>query len=319
MFSISDKQVTGSATIVVPNFFAGIAGAKNYSVNVEAKATKRSSDPVCFLSMNPELDGAIQLYGTATMEADCAVMANSDDAAGILTWGTKSWAKAKAFGVTGSFKGAFDPVPISDVEPMDDPYKDLPVPVPGDCMDVAAKLMKLNVTLDPGTYCGGLTASPHSTVTLNPGTYIFKDGPLEISANSILSGKEVTLAFVGKDAVFLANANSEVHLTSPIKGTYLNIQFISDRTLKGSWKGEEWTTISSTKIDFDGVMYLPEQDIWIKGDTEFDGRSPTMVVEVDQFWVQDTARLRISQRNDRKIAVDAAADDGFRYAARLYE
>ncbi len=318
VFRVEDKEVVGQATIQVANLFGGIVGQKYYPINVEARAAKRSSDPVCFHALNPSESGAIQLYGNATMEADCPVMANSQSTAGILTWGKKSWAKASDFGVTGSFSGEFTPVPKTDVFPLDDQYAALPVPVPGSCADVADAIKKMDVTLDPGTYCGGLTIRPGATVTLNPGVYVFEDGALEVSAGSVLKGNEVTLAFVGDDAIFLANANSKITLTSPVKGTYKNIQFMSDRTLHGSWKGQEWTTISSSDIAFDGVMYMPEQDIWIKGNTVFRGQSPTMIVTVDQFWIQDGSKITISRRNDRKLDM-SDRDDGFRYASRLVE
>lgn len=318
VFRIEDVSIVGEATIAVPNLFGDLVGAKEFPVSVMARAGKRSSDPVCLHALNPSLKGSIQLYGNATLVADCVVMANSDNSAGIMTWGMHTSATAGAFGVTGSYSGTFDPEPITDVEPLDDQFAGLPIPVAGPCAEVAPKLSKGVFELDPGTYCGGLAISPGATVALKPGLHIFKDGPLRVSAGSTLTGSEVTLAFVGYDSVLQSDSNSQITLTSPVKGPYANVQFISDRKLNGSWKGEEWATISSSSLVFDGLMYLPEQDVWLKGSSQVSGKSPTMIMVADQIWVQDGSLLAVSRQNARGIDI-GDWKVGYRYASRLMQ
>ena len=126
------------------------------------------------------------------------------------------------------------------------------------------------------------------------------------------------IALVGLNSIIDVSANSVVKLTSPKSGKYANIQFMSDRELGGKFKGEEWTTISSSQFEFDGVMYLPEQDLWFKGGSQITANSPNYALIGDQFWVQDTSDIRITNTNPRGLEL-ANGPSGFKYGARLVE
>jgi hypothetical protein len=221
------------------------------------------------------------------------------------------------FAVTGSYSGRnFEPAPITDIEPVADPYADIPFPPDGVCADVAAKISKAVVTLSPGTYCGGISISPHSDVTLLPGIYVIKGGQLSVGSNSKLHGEEVLIAFEGYDSVLNAKSGSVITLTSPKSGTYMNMQFMSDGVLDGSWKGQEWMTISASTLTYDGVMYLPEQDVWIKGNSHVTANSPTLAMVGDQFWIQDASSVVITQEDKRGLDIGIRAP-GYKYSAML--
>lgn len=316
-FTTDEDAVSGVGIINVRNPFAGFVGSEFLPVVVVAKAEKQESEPICLHALNPKQQKSLEIYGNAVLDADCVVMANSSAKEAIKVYGAKSSATAKKFGVTGSYAGKVTPAPTSDVAPVDDLFADLEIPKPGACIDMTAKLSKDSFEISPGTYCGGLNISPGATVTMRPGIYIMKDGQLAIGANSTLSGDKVMIAFVGTGSLLTANSGSTITLTSPTEGPYRNVQMMSDRELKGSWKGEEWVTISSTQFDFDGVLYLPEQDIWIKGSSVVSGRSPSMIMVADQFWIQDASTVIARQNDDRGLGdVDGR---GFKFAARLVE
>lgn len=319
-FKVDGTSVTGTTDALMPNLFSGILSADFLKIKVSAKAEKRESNPVCLLALNPSQPRSLEVYGNASVEADnCAIMANSKDGEGIKQYGNDSYVHAANIGVSGSFDGEnYKPTPQTDVEPFSDPFASVPVPKPGPCMGIASKLDRLVATLQPGTYCGGLNISPHSTITLSPGIYIMKDGPMRLGAGSVLHGTEVMIALIGDDSVLDISANSSVKLTSPKDGNYANMQFMSDRELAGNFKGEEWTTISSSQFEFDGVMYLPEQDFWFKGGSQIRANSPTYSLIGDQFWVQDTSDIKITNTNPRDITL-AGGPSGFKYGARLVE
>ena len=319
-FKVDAMSVSGTSEALMPNLFSGFLSEDFLQIKVSAKAEKRQSKPICLLALNPSEPRSIEVYGNASVEADeCAIMANSKNGEGIKQYGNDSYVEASNIGVTGSFGGTnFKPNPQTNVEPFDDPFASLPVPNAGACIDTNDKLAKVTVTLAPGTYCGGLDISPHSTVTLEPGIYIMKDGPLALGAGSVLQGSEVMIALVGLNSIIDVSANSVVKLTSPKSGKYANIQFMSDRELGGKFKGEEWTTISSSQFEFDGVMYLPEQDLWFKGGSQITANSPNYALIGDQFWVQDTSDIRITNTNPRGLEL-ANGPSGFKYGARLVE
>jgi hypothetical protein len=237
--------------------------------------------------------------------------------------GQQSHISASRIGVSGNYDGTgsgWSPRPVTGTIQVDDPYANLPVPVPGACADVAGKLQQTTITLYPGTYCGGLEIKADSHVTLSPGIYIMKDGQFVVNSGATVEGSEVMIAFVGANSYLRLAADSTTKLTSPVDGTYKNIQFMSDRDLSKSKFGEEWTTIiSGATLEYDGVMYLPEQQFWVSGaaqQTVVKGRSPSHILIADTIWAQGNAVLDLRMENQRHLQGVAAAS-GFLYGARL--
>ena len=319
-FNVNGTSVAGSSEANMPNLFSYFLGEEFLEIHVTAKAEKIDSSPICILALNPSEQRSIEIYGNASVNArDCAIMANSTDGEGIKQYGKDSYVHAAQIGVSGSYAGEnFTPEPQDEVEPVADPYANLPVPKAGLCIDVSDKLASVEMTLQPGTYCGGINISPQSRITLAPGIYILKDGPLRIGAGSTMIGTEVMIALTGENSILDISANSSVKLTSPKDGIYANMQFMSDRIAAGKFKGEEWTTISSSEVDFDGVMYLPEQDIWFKGGSQIKANSPGHAFIADQLWVQDTSDIVVTSANSRNIDV-AGMNGVFKYGARLVD
>lgn len=308
-FTVKAGIVSGEASSSVKNGFAAMVGISKMDIKQHAAARKALSDPLCVLALNPQQSATIEIYGNAEMRAnDCAVLANSNDGTGLKQYGNGSKASASMFGVQGGFSGNnWSPKPNTGVEPVKDPYADLPVPAAGPCTNVTGKLTQDEFTLDPGTYCGGLSIAAHAKVRLNPGIYIFKDGQLSIGSGAVVKGEEVLLAFVGSNSYLDMLSQAEMKVTSPKTGTYANFQFMSDRELSQSKFGQEWTTIhGGARLDYDGVMYLPEQQFWLSGTSQdiiVNANSPTLSAIADKIWVQGNSVLNITQENRRNIDV----------------
>jgi hypothetical protein len=321
VFTVSEARVSGIAVSKSKDTFLSTIGLGSVDISVEAQAERQESDPVCVLALNEDSPDGLEVYGNAQFNArNCAVQANSDHSEGMTQTGRSS-ATASQFGVTGNFDGEnFFPPPFAGIERVKDPYEDLPVPTPGACVDVAAKLIQAVVTLDPGTYCGGLNIKAGSQVTLNPGVYVMKDGQFAVNSGATVRGEEVMIAFVGADSYIHLLSDAHVTVTSPRDGTYKNMQFMSDRDLSSSKHGEEWTTIlGGASLEYDGVMYLPEQQVWVSGsahDTIVRGSSPTMIMVADKIWSQGNAIFELTQEDKRGIGFEGA-QARFYYGARL--
>ena len=131
--------------------------------------------------------------------------------------------------MSGRANGTYTPFANTDCGTVEDPYQYRRVPAPGDCVDQATLDASVNhwraevfqdysyqdfsngpegetidvvggVTLQPGTYCDGLTLNA-KRVTFAPGEYIMKDGPLHFGNGTWAFGEDVTFIFAGKDAV----------------------------------------------------------------------------------------------------------------------
>jgi hypothetical protein len=308
-FAVRKGIVTGRASSIVRNSLAASFGISSLTIAEDSAAKKVESDPLCVLALDPSESATIEIYGNAELRAiDCAVMANSNDGTGMKQYGSGSKASASEFGIPGGYSGQnWAPLPVTGVDPVVDPYSSMPVPVPGTCLDVSSRLKQDNFTLDPGTYCGGLEIKAGANVVLNPGVYVFKDGTLSINSGASVAGQEVLLAFVGSDSYLYMLSQAHMSITSPTTGTYINMQFMSDRDLSGSKFQKEWTTIlGGATLEYDGVMYLPEQQFWMSGaahDIIVKGNSPTLAMVVDKAWVQGNAVLEVTQENRRNLDV----------------
>lgn len=321
-FVVNLTEVSGEAIGKIKNSLGATIGISSLDVRVSATAQKLQSDPLCVLALNRTQPASIEIYGNAQFNArDCAALANSSNGTGLKIYGNQSSAVASQFGVAGGFSGdSWTPEPQTGADPVVDPFASLPVPSAGACADVASKLKKSAFTLDPGTYCGGLDIMAGSTVTLNPGIYVIKDGQFAVGSGAKVIGNEVMISLVGADSYLLFKSDSSVKLTSPMDGAYKNIQFMSDRDLSQSKFQVEWSTIlSGATLDYDGVMYLPEQQLWVSGtghDTVINANSPSLSMIADKIWVQGNAVFEITQL-DRRGMGDVVQAPSFGYGAKL--
>ncbi len=321
-FFVTKTVVTGKAHAKVRNSLGAALGITEMAVETNATAKKMSSDPLCILALDATQPSTIEIYGNAHLNApDCAVQANSSNGEGMKLQGAKSSATASQFGVTGNYSGTnWSPKPVIGSEPVLDPYADLPVPAAGTCVDAANIPKGGTFTLNPGTYCGGLKIGSGAVVTLTPGIYIVKDGQFTVSSGAAVNGEDVLIALVGANSHLNILADAKVKLSSPRDGVYKNIQFMSDRDLSKSKFGEEWSTIfSGATLAYDGVMYLPEQHLWVSGtghDVVINANSPSLAMVVNKLWAQGNVVLAVTQQNLRGI-VDVAHAPGFGYGAML--
>jgi hypothetical protein len=213
--------------------------------------------------------------------------------------------KTSLFGVTGSYRGNnFNPPPMTGAERVPDPLASVPFPAAGPCVDLSlkgsGKISKESMTLSPGTYCGGLDINSGSNVRLEPGVYIFKDGELKISASTV-TGTDVMIAFTGKGAKFWMTGGAIVKVTSPSSGPYMNMQFMEDRMNEA---GNTWVSIGGdSKLEYDGIMYFPNSNIWIFGGSEVTARSPNLIMVGDKLWFQDNSKVVFKQENSRGLPV----------------
>lgn len=299
-----DVKVTGQAEAAVRNMLGRLIGSDTIAIGVRSAARKGQSDPVCILALNAKDQGAVDLNGTVDVSTNCPAQANSSDGAAVRQVGGGRM-KTSVFGIAGGYRGRnFSPPPLTGSDRLPDPLASVPFPTPGACVDLglkgSGKLQQANVTLSPGTYCGGLDITAGSTVRLLPGEYIIKDGELKIS-DSVVTGTEVMIGFTGKGAKLWLTGGAVMKITSPVSGTYMNMQFMEDRN---NGAGNTWVSIGgNSKLDYDGTMYFPNSNIWIFGGSEVTGRSPNLIMVGDKVWFQDNSKVVLKQENTRNLPV----------------
>ena len=298
-----DVKVTGEASAQVKNLFAMIGGDM-IAIGAHSAARKGVSEPICMLALNGKEQGAVDLNGTVDVSTNCPAQANSSDGAAVRQVGNATM-KTSVFGIAGNYRGSgFSPKPVTGSDRIPDPLASVPFPTPGPCIDLglkgSGKIQQENRTLSPGTYCGGLDITAQSTIRLDPGVYIIKDGELKIS-DSTVTGTDVMIGFTGKGAKFWMTGGAVMKVTSPSSGPYMNMQFMEDRD---NGAGNTWVSIGGdSKLDYDGTMYFPNSNIWIFGGSEVTARSPNLIMIGDKLWFQDNSKVVLKQENARNLPV----------------
>ena len=203
------------------------------------------------LTLDPAAPGVFALEKNAQVTASgCSLYSNSKSTKGMYGKDA-SIAKAETICSAGGFDGAranFVPTPQTDCPVIEDPLKDRAMPAIGDCITLPASAAKdpkpndaakkdagnkveTTLTLDPGTYCGGLTITGKANVTLRGGVYVMKDGPLVVDKSAMLTGTDVSFFFTGNKGGLLFDKKTTISLTAPTTGTMAGLLMSEERAV----------------------------------------------------------------------------------------
>lgn len=201
---------------------------------IAAKATARLSNkaPVCVIGLDRTQDGTLFFQKRAQLTAErCAVYSNSSHSRGLRGENDAVVTAALFCSAGGASisKANFTPKPVTDCPPIEDPLAARPAPIVGGCLKTNHVVSRTTETLLPGTYCGGLKVTHKAVVTLMPGIYVFKDGPLVVDKKSSFQGENVGLYFAGDKAGLLFDKDSIVSLTAPKDGAMAGLLMFEER------------------------------------------------------------------------------------------
>jgi hypothetical protein len=316
-FTWSNGILSGQGTGTATNLFGGVIGTKTYTISVKSAATS-STTPVCVLGLDTLGSGSFNADGSAlTFNASCAVQANTTSSSGMTQKGN-ALLSAKKFGVTGGARTSnYQPPPQDGSPAIADPYASLPFPSYSSCGK--SNLLKINdtETLSPGTYCGGIHMDGSANVTLQPGIYVMVDGPFWADGGAVVTGDQVMIAFTGKGSTLDVWGNAQVNLTSPISGTYMNMQFMQDSSSPDThnlWVSIGGSATDASKLQFDGVAYFPTQNFWVRGNATAAINSPSLSIVTSDINIQGSVNIQITNNNPRNLPVSPPTTT---YGARL--
>ena len=189
----------------VPTTFASFFGQAATVIRARATAGVTLAE-YCFIVLDPTSDNALKLDNSSHLTGSgCGVEVNSTSGTGANASGTQVQVTAPFIAVAGPSVGGadkFSPAPEYNVPPTPDPMSQLTMPaVPNTC-DYGSLTSRTTysgtVTLNPGTYCGGIDVN--GNLTLNEGLYILRGGGLSAV------GGGGSLQSVGTGVTFLNTA-----------------------------------------------------------------------------------------------------------------
>lgn len=254
-------------------------------VHVGAKATARvlGSAAICVIGLEKDKNETIYLEKEAKLEApECAVYSNSKKSNGLKAMQNSSIRARFICSAGGSYKDKYDsfsPNPTLDCPVMTDPLASRPAPPIGGCSATDLKVTT-SMTLSPGTYCGGIRISKMASVTMNPGIYVFKDGPLDVSGGASLKGANVGIYLNGKGSVIRFDADTKIDLTAPRDGILAGILFYEDRNSPINQKHEVLSNDAKVLL---GTLYLPQGELNIGATKPVAAESAYTIVVARRF------------------------------------
>jgi hypothetical protein len=268
-YSADSTAVEVLASQDVPALFMSVLGF--IQVTVRARAVARlGSGPNCLYTLDPAASGAFSISGGATLAVNCGVMVDSTNSTALTASGGAT-VTATSIAIGGGYQSSggasLSPAPATHYAIENDPLSYLTVPPVGSCFQTgwsASAGITRNIT--PGVYCGGISISGGSTVTLAAGTYILLGGGLSVSGGSKLSGSGVTFFNTygtghSYGAVSLAGGTT-IQLSAPTTGTYAGILFYQDPTIASPVQSSFSGGVST---QLEGALYFPTSALAYSG------------------------------------------------------
>ena len=128
-----------------------------------------------------------------------------------------------------------------------------------------------NVTLNPGTYCGGISLTGNYTVVLSPGVYHLYGGGLNFAGNiSPVSGVGVSFYNSGNTTTypfspFNLSGNIAVNMSAPTTGTYAGMLLMQNplNTQTANINGNSSSVMA-------GNLYFPKNNLNLTGNSGTD-------------------------------------------------
>ena len=241
--------------------FAGVIGFPAVTIAARAEASLDSS-PDCAYILNPNAPDALLLNGNANLSATCGIIVDSDASQAAVFNGNVSVTATGldvVGGVLNNGNNSLSPSPTTGVSALSNPLANLQLPAPGSCTYTNEVVNgNSDVTLNPGTYCGGLILNGGNyTVTFNPGTYAMT-GNMIVNGGASLVGNGVTFSF--SSGSLTMNGNSHVDLEAPTSGTYAGMLYLQSST-------DSSTVIlnGDTSSAWQGTFYAPDAQLTLNG------------------------------------------------------
>jgi hypothetical protein len=240
----------------IPSFFGDLFPSSMHQISVGAVARQTGGAPICVIALERSSTGAIHLQDNATLTArKCAVYSDSKSPQGVQATDNSALLSTLTCSTGGKVGGPknFNPMPLTDCPAVPDPLASRPPPSVGACTP-APSVVDTIAILHPGTYCGGLRIKGGAVVTLLPGVYVIKDGPLTVDSLGAIVGVNVGFYLVGKNATVLFDKGSAISLIAPKIGPMSGILLYEDR---GAAAKQQHRISSDDAPLLLGTIYIP--------------------------------------------------------------
>ncbi len=254
---------------------------------VTSAARTNSASNICVIGLERDDSDTVSLDTNAVVSAPkCSVYSNSKSTSGLSSTGNGSLISqlsCSAGGYAGLSKNYNYKLPLTDCPIVSDPLASRPAPKVELCDQKDASYSHYEGALQPGVYCGGLHVKAASNITLKPGVYVIKDGPLIIESSSVVEGKGVGFYFTGSNASFYFESSSQVDIEAPVVPPMAGLIAFQDRSAPEA----DFIITSNKARKLIGTIYLPNGNLIINANNK--------VADTSAYTAIVVRRLRLSK------------------------
>ena len=283
LIDADNNLIEAQITMVAESFLpVDVWGENPIRVNAVARAYGQSR--LCVLGLHTTQSDTIKADEGALLTApQCAVQSNSTSSNGINVNGGSQIVSTVICSSGGVDGDGFDPTPTTDCPALDDPLSERTPPNAGGCDFLDQEIKDTEMSIAPGTYCGGLKIDGDSEVTAEPGDYVFLNGKLEVKGRASLAGEYVSFAFIGDASTFKFDKDTTISLSAPSQGPMAGILFYESPTASA---GRDFIIESENAHTLLGTIYLPRGRLKIDSDGDVAGLSAYTVIVASQLEVK---------------------------------
>lgn len=278
----STRAYTGTVTATVPSNFLGVLGVSSIAVRVTGTATVPPSTGAyyCVMALNRTAQSALQLTGNASITINapkCVIQVNSSSGRAVdMNGNTRIQSVENCFvgGIVTVGNSTISPAPNATCKPIPDPFANYPRPAVGACDFTNYQLSgNKTVTLQPGVYCGGMNFSGPVKVTFAPGLYVVKDGIISESGGTF-TGNGVSFFLTGYNTSLQLSGQADWHLIAPANGPLPGFAIFLDPDGPSGLAGTTSSLSGQAELYFEGIVYLPKQEVTVSGTASAFAPSP---------------------------------------------
>ena len=280
-----------------------------------------SSAEGCLVALTTAAEQGINFTSFNNFNADCTLVSNgtssSANSSASIYLASFNNATVKSVWSRGSFYktgynsfSTTNEAQLNQTTAVVDPYAGLANPSPGTCTyNPFSGPGGSQITLTPGTYCGGLTVSGYNNVYFTAGTYYIANGDLRVTGSNNVSctnctgGAGVTFvltqttnntADIGGVAI---SSENNISFSAPSSGQYAGVLFYQDRraptgTMTSTTRN--FTVTSLNNVTLNGAVYFPSNRIEVSSVNNI-GASATCTVWIGRY-------IKFSSYNNTSIA-----------------
>ncbi|MCR9270764.1 MAG: hypothetical protein NXH72_12310 [Hyphomonadaceae bacterium] len=294
-----DRTVTVNGSCTLPTTFLGYINKPTLTVNQAATAQqRRPEDTPCVLALSDRDQTAIRVNAGASINApSCGIHSNATGLSAVFVNNDGS-IEARSVCMSGEARvnnnGTINPSPQGYCDYVADPLASLPIP---DNAEAPCQHLNFDASYDqeisPGVYCGTITVTSGTTITMQPGTYVFREGAIILNGGSSLIGTDTTLYFHDDQSRIRANSQINIQLDAPDTGPYAGIAVFQNQNVSAG-TGPSFQINSDSNSFIEGVYYTPGSELTINADAGFNQSAAYSAIMVDRLTLNAGATLNLN-------------------------